>query len=84
MTFLVDVIATFFIHFLKTQLLSGCVESVEDHGYIVDIGINGTNAFLPKKKGPNNQEGKRECFKVVITGAVASFFKHNSFISVQI
>ncbi|XP_029707294.1 protein RRP5 homolog isoform X2 [Takifugu rubripes] len=36
--------------------LSGCVESVEDHGYIVDIGIKGTNAFLPKKKGPNNQE----------------------------
>ncbi|TNM85943.1 hypothetical protein fugu_008214 [Takifugu bimaculatus] len=38
------------------MVLSGCVESVEDHGYIVDIGIKGTNAFLPKKKGPNNQE----------------------------
>ncbi|XP_068581648.1 protein RRP5 homolog isoform X2 [Cebidichthys violaceus] len=29
--------------------LSGCVESVEDHGYIVDIGLSGTKAFLPKK-----------------------------------
>lgn len=86
MTFLVDVIGSFFIHFLKTQVLSGCVESVEDHGYIVDIGIKGTNAFLPKKKGPNNQEGNRECFKlpVIVTGALASFFKHNSFICVQI
>uniref|UniRef100_A0A3Q3LXH7 S1 motif domain-containing protein n=1 Tax=Labrus bergylta TaxID=56723 RepID=A0A3Q3LXH7_9LABR len=30
------------------MVLSGCVESVEDHGYIVDIGISGTKAFLPK------------------------------------
>uniref|UniRef100_A0AAQ4Q1H9 Protein RRP5 homolog n=1 Tax=Gasterosteus aculeatus aculeatus TaxID=481459 RepID=A0AAQ4Q1H9_GASAC len=29
--------------------LSGCVESVEDHGCIVDIGVSGTKAFLPKK-----------------------------------
>lgn len=56
---------------------------MEDHGYIVDIGINGTNAFLPKKKGPNNQEGKRKCFKLVLD-QTASFFKHNSFIYVQI
>uniref|UniRef100_A0A8C4IHY3 Protein RRP5 homolog n=1 Tax=Dicentrarchus labrax TaxID=13489 RepID=A0A8C4IHY3_DICLA len=28
------------------MVLSGCVESVEDHGYIVDIGISGTKAFL--------------------------------------
>ncbi|KAM8878573.1 protein RRP5 homolog isoform 2-T2 [Spinachia spinachia] len=33
--------------------LSGCVESVEDHGYIVDIGINGTKAFLSKKAKEN-------------------------------
>ncbi|XP_049426867.1 protein RRP5 homolog isoform X1 [Epinephelus fuscoguttatus] len=31
------------------MVLSGCVESVEDHGYIVDIGISGTKAFLPEK-----------------------------------
>lgn len=55
--------STFFIHVLKNQVLSGCVESVEDHGYIVDLGIKGTNAFLPKSDNPNNREGKRECFK---------------------
>ncbi|XP_056135664.1 protein RRP5 homolog isoform X2 [Lampris incognitus] len=31
------------------MVLSGCVESVEDHGYIVDIGISGTKAFLPQQ-----------------------------------
>uniref|UniRef100_A0A7N6B9F3 S1 motif domain-containing protein n=1 Tax=Anabas testudineus TaxID=64144 RepID=A0A7N6B9F3_ANATE len=30
-------------------VLSGCVDSVEDHGYIVDIGISGSKAFLPKQ-----------------------------------
>ncbi|KAG7281982.1 hypothetical protein CRUP_003040 [Coryphaenoides rupestris] len=29
--------------------LSGCVESVEDHGYLVDIGVGETKAFLPKQ-----------------------------------
>ncbi|KAG8015141.1 Protein RRP5-like protein [Nibea albiflora] len=41
------------------MILSGCVESVEDHGYIVDIGVKGTKAFLPKKSvkdKPNNSE----------------------------
>ncbi|XP_029949686.1 protein RRP5 homolog isoform X2 [Salarias fasciatus] len=31
------------------MVLSGCVESVEDHGYVVDIGLSGTKAFLPKR-----------------------------------
>ncbi|XP_058237174.1 protein RRP5 homolog isoform X2 [Hemibagrus wyckioides] len=30
--------------------LSGCVESIEDHGYLIDIGVSGTKAFLPKAK----------------------------------
>ncbi|KAM4583938.1 protein RRP5 homolog [Odontesthes bonariensis] len=30
------------------MVLSGCVESVEDHGCIIDIGVSGTKAFLPK------------------------------------
>uniref|UniRef100_A0A674BPX8 Protein RRP5 homolog n=1 Tax=Salmo trutta TaxID=8032 RepID=A0A674BPX8_SALTR len=35
---------------LKAGLvLSGCVESIEDHGYLVDLGIKGTKAFLPKQ-----------------------------------
>ncbi|KAK2919332.1 protein RRP5 homolog isoform X1 [Channa argus] len=41
------------------MVLSGCVESVEDHGYIVDIGINGSKAFLPQtavKDKHNNPE----------------------------
>jgi hypothetical protein len=25
------------------------VESIEDHGYLVDLGIKGTKAFLPKQ-----------------------------------
>lgn len=50
---------------MTTQVLSGCVESVEDHGYIIDIGINGTKAFLPKKATKdkhNNQEGMAKYF----------------------
>uniref|UniRef100_A0A665SYB3 Protein RRP5 homolog n=1 Tax=Echeneis naucrates TaxID=173247 RepID=A0A665SYB3_ECHNA len=31
------------------MVLSGCVESVEDYGCIIDIGISGSKAFLPKK-----------------------------------
>lgn len=41
------------------MVLSGCVESVEDHGYIVDIGVSGSKAFLPKnavKDKHNNPE----------------------------
>ncbi|XP_035493857.2 protein RRP5 homolog [Scophthalmus maximus] len=42
------------------MILSGCVESVEDHGCIVDIGINGSKAFLPMKeiKGEQNNLGE--------------------------
>ncbi|XP_064171812.1 protein RRP5 homolog [Anguilla rostrata] len=32
------------------MLLSGCVESIEDHGFLIDIGLSGTKAFLPKAK----------------------------------
>nr|XP_032808065.1 protein RRP5 homolog [Petromyzon marinus] len=32
------------------MLLHGCVASVEDHGYMVDIGVYGTQAFLSKAK----------------------------------
>ncbi|XP_056628224.1 protein RRP5 homolog [Triplophysa dalaica] len=38
--------------------LSGCVESVEDHGFLVDIGISGTKAFLPKKSTSSKQDLK--------------------------
>ncbi|XP_078079096.1 protein RRP5 homolog isoform X2 [Mustelus asterias] len=32
------------------MLLSGCVSSVEDHGYLVDIGVKATKAFLSQEK----------------------------------
>ncbi|XP_063291098.1 protein RRP5 homolog [Pelobates fuscus] len=32
------------------MLLSGCVSSIEDHGYIIDLGVAGTKAFLPRQK----------------------------------
>lgn len=38
------------------QTLSGCVESVEDHGYLIDIGVSGTKAFLPKEKTKDEAE----------------------------
>lgn len=42
---------------LKPRMtLSGCVESVEDHGYLVDIGSGGTKAFLPKKSTSSKQD----------------------------
>ncbi|NWS21645.1 RRP5 protein, partial [Pachyramphus minor] len=35
------------------MLLSGSVSSVEDHGYLIDIGVSGTHAFLPHEKAKN-------------------------------
>ncbi|XP_070608916.1 protein RRP5 homolog isoform X2 [Erythrolamprus reginae] len=32
------------------MLLSGCISSIEDHGYLIDIGVSGTKAFLPRQK----------------------------------
>ncbi|XP_044293915.1 protein RRP5 homolog isoform X1 [Varanus komodoensis] len=32
------------------MLLSGCISSVEDHGYLIDIGVHNTKAFLPRQK----------------------------------
>lgn len=32
------------------MFLCGCVSSVEDHGYLIDLGIGGTKAFLHRKK----------------------------------
>lgn len=32
------------------MLLTGTVSSLEDHGYLVDIGVEGTRAFLPQQK----------------------------------
>ncbi|KAM9455011.1 protein RRP5 homolog [Clarias gariepinus] len=44
--------------------LSGCVESVEDHGYLIDIGVSGTKAFLPKEKTKDEAETSKRDLKV--------------------
>ncbi|XP_034155929.2 protein RRP5 homolog [Pangasianodon hypophthalmus] len=44
--------------------LSGCVESVEDHGYLIDIGVSGTKAFLPKEKAKDEAETPKRDLKV--------------------
>lgn len=61
----------------KFQVLSGCVESVEDHGYIVDIGVKGTNAFLPRKNTPNDQEGVRDVLKWPVLYRWCHWWIHN-------
>ncbi|XP_038146651.1 protein RRP5 homolog [Cyprinodon tularosa] len=37
------------------MVLSGCVESIEDHGTLIDIGVSGTKAFLPEDATMNKQ-----------------------------
>ncbi|XP_036380286.1 protein RRP5 homolog isoform X1 [Megalops cyprinoides] len=40
------------------MMLSGCVESIEDHGFLVDIGLSGTKAFLPKQKAKDSKQAE--------------------------
>ncbi|XP_077380962.1 protein RRP5 homolog isoform X2 [Festucalex cinctus] len=42
------------------MVLSGCVESLEDHGCIIDVGVKGTKAFLPKKPGKDKHSSDNE------------------------
>lgn len=48
------------------MLLTGTVSSLEDHGYLVDIGVGGTRAFLSLKKAQEyiRQKNKGAKFKV--------------------
>lgn len=41
------------------------MESVEDHGFLVDIGINGSNAFLPKK-GTSSKQGEKSFTQIQV------------------
>lgn len=58
------------------QLLTGTVSSLEDHGYLVDIGVGGARAFLPLQKAQEyiQQKNKGEvpvhCSEVVHVGIV--------------
>ena len=38
----------------KGLVLQSAVKSVEDHGYVMDVGVGGLTAFLPKKKAKND------------------------------
>lgn len=62
--------------FLFLQLLTGTVSSLEDHGYLVDIGVSGARAFLPLQKAQeyirqkNKGEGKEKDECVVVRWSV--------------
>ena len=43
--------------FTQIQTLSGAVQSVEDHGYIFDLGISGVSGFLSLKDLAKGSEG---------------------------
>lgn len=59
---------------LFLQLLTGTVSSLEDHGYLVDIGVGGTRAFLPLQKAQeyirqkNKGKGKKRGQCMVVGG----------------
>lgn len=36
------------------DILRGAVESIEDHGYVIDLGINNCRTFLPLKWAEKN------------------------------
>eukprot|EP01036_Dinobryon_divergens_P026442 gene26442-35097_t len=42
-----------FKHFLPGFPIQGCVSSKEDHGYLISVGVNGTNCFLPVNSVPS-------------------------------
>ncbi|XP_060066718.1 protein RRP5 homolog [Ylistrum balloti] len=45
-------------HIIKDLVLHGCIQSLEDHGYVVDIGISGTRAFLNHADAENYNNGE--------------------------
>ena len=49
-------------------MLTGCISSCEDHGYVVDIGVKGVSAFLntaeAEKYTSAYGEGLRSCTAV--------------------
>ncbi|KAM6185656.1 protein RRP5 homolog [Rhynchocyon petersi] len=48
------------------MLLTGTVSSVEDHGYLVDIGVSGNRAFLPLQKVPEDSRQKNKGAKLKV------------------
>ncbi|XP_027785676.2 protein RRP5 homolog isoform X1 [Marmota flaviventris] len=48
------------------MLLTGTVSSLEDHGYLVDIGVGGTRAFLPLQKAQDYIQQKNKGAKLKV------------------
>ncbi|KAG8523597.1 Protein RRP5 [Galemys pyrenaicus] len=48
------------------MLLTGTVSSLEDHGYLVDIGVGGTRAFLPLKNAQEYIQQKNKGAKLKV------------------
>jgi len=40
-------------------LISGCIKSIEDHGFVMDIGVKGVKAFMA-----NNMSGEKSSKKL--------------------
>ncbi|OWF35668.1 protein RRP5 homolog [Mizuhopecten yessoensis] len=59
-------------HIKKGMVLHGCIQSLEDHGYVVDIGISGTRAFLNHADAENLNDalhvGEAVCCSVITDG----------------
>jgi rRNA biogenesis protein RRP5 len=53
--------------------LSGAVKSIEDHGYIVDLGITDISGFLPfkdAKNGPFDHDSKLHVGRLINTSVL--------------
>ncbi|XP_015350226.1 protein RRP5 homolog isoform X1 [Marmota marmota marmota] len=48
------------------MLLTGTVSSLEDHGYLVDIGVGGSRAFLPLQKAQDYIQQKNKGAKLKV------------------
>ncbi|XP_008062393.1 protein RRP5 homolog, partial [Carlito syrichta] len=48
------------------MLLTGTVSSLEDHGYLVDIGVDGTRAFLPLPKAQESAHPRNKGAKLKV------------------
>ncbi|KAM9197460.1 protein RRP5 homolog [Dugong dugon] len=48
------------------MLLTGTVSSLEDHGYLVDIGVSGNRAFLPLQKAQEDTQQKNKGAKLKV------------------
>ena len=50
----------FSLSLLIAQVLQGIVQSEEDYGYIINTGISGVQAFLPKTEAPPPPDANTE------------------------